>query len=160
LNKPEPATDGSETADVDVERRERHEQLAIREPTTTGETDGSIRERVPRNPQKKPRHAVRVKGKTISFRHEFRDLGEREAWYRWSLNEGKGLDVYTNTEFPAYFATRDKAFYATLHIVESIAQLLVRETGASAEELEDIRQLLLRKAAAVKDEWVEEDETA
>jgi hypothetical protein len=160
LSEPEPDANGSHMAELDAERRERREP-EVEEPTTAGgNVDDSVRERVPRNTQKKPRHAVKVKGKTIDFNHEFAPLGEREAWYRWSLNDDKGLDIYTNTQFPAYFATRDKAFYATVHIVESIAQLLVRETGAGPEELEDIRQLLLRKSAAVKDQWVEDEDGA
>jgi len=159
LSEPEPASDGSHMAELDAERRERREPEA-EQSTPSGDSDEGVRERVPRNTQKKPRHAIKVKGKTIDFSHEFAPLGEREAWYQWSLNDEKGLDIYTNTQFPAYFATRDKAFYATLHIVESIAQLLVHETGAGPQELEDLRQLLLRKSAAVKDQWVEDEDVA
>lgn len=157
LNEPEIAKDGEHTAELEVELRDKTVVSEdTRDATPQDETE-SVRERVPRNTQKKPRHAVRVKGKTIDFRHDFAPLGERESWYQWSLSDDCGLDVYTNTEFPAYFTTRDKAFYATIHIIESIAQLMVRETGAGADEMEDIRQLLLRKSAAVKDQWVEEE---
>jgi hypothetical protein len=147
-------------AELDTERRERRDSEAVEPTPPSGSDEESVRERVPRSTQKKPRHAIKVKGKTIDFNHEFAPLGEREAWYQWSLNDDEGLDIYTNTQFPAYFATRDKAFYATVHIVESIAQLLVREAGAGPEELEDIRQLLLRKSAAVKDQWVEDEDVA
>jgi len=146
--------EGEHTAEAEVEKREQREDGT--ESSPPAESD-SARERIPRTTHKKPRHAVKVKGKTIDFRHDFAPLGEKEAWYRWSLGDDGGIDIYTNTEFPAYFATRDKAFYATIHIVESIAQLLVQESGAGADEEEDIKQLLLRKAAAVKDQWVEEE---
>lgn len=154
LTQPERSDDSKAVADVDIEERKPSEQ-----PNPKPEpTPDSVRERVPKYTHKKPRHVVKVKGRTIDFRHEFAPLGEREAWYRWTLAEdGGGIDIYTNTEFPAYFTTHDKAFYATIHIVESIAQLLVREADSGAEELEDIKELLLRKAAAVKDQWVEEE---
>jgi hypothetical protein len=157
MNETTHSDSGDHVAQIDVEHREsRQEEREEREPQAESET---IRERVPRSTHKKPRHAVRVKGKTIDFNHEFAPLGEKESWYQWSLNSDRGLDIYTNTDFPAYFTTKDKAFYATVHIVESIAQLLVREAGAGTEELEDIRQLLLRKAAAVKDQWIEEEDS-
>jgi hypothetical protein len=156
MNEEEPADAGEHMAELDAERREKsdgeHGERKLRAESET------VRERVPRSTQKKPRHVLHVKGRTIDFNHEFAPLGEKESWFRWTLNDEQGLDIYTNTDFPAYFTTRDKAFYATIHIVESIAQLLVRETGAGAEEFEDIRQILLRKAAAVKDQWIEDED--
>lgn len=156
ITQAERADDGDSVAELEVEKREPNTDKEPRESTDIREPD-SARERVPRNTQKKPRHTVKVKGKTIDFNHDFVPLGEKESWYQWSLDDDRGLDIYTNTEFPAYFTTRDKAFYATIHIVESISQLLVREAGASPEELDDIKQLLLRKAAAVKDQWIEDE---
>lgn len=157
LNEPGAVEGSGDASEIEIEKRERKAPSVAREPSPSSEAGTDTpRERVPRNTQKKPRHVVKIKGKSVDFRHEFAPLGEKESWYRWSTADDGGLDIYTNTEFPAYFTTRDKAFYATMHIVESLSQLLVRETGAGADEQEDIRQLLLRKASAVKDQWVEE----
>ncbi len=101
---------------------------------------------------------IRIRGRTIDFKHEFAPLGEREVWYRWAFDEAQALDIYTNTDFPAYFTTRDKAFYAAIHIAESVAQLMARECSLDAGDADDVKQLILRKAAAVKDQWIDEDE--
>lgn len=158
LSGHERADDGDQEAEVDVEQRERAEgETEPREPREPRET---ARERLPKEAHKKPRHAVKVKGHSVDFRHEFSPLGEKEAWYKWSFDDESGLDVYTNTDFPAYMTTKDRAFYAVLHIAESIAQLLVEKAGVGGEEFEDIKELILRKAAAVKDQWIEDEDAA
>lgn len=151
----ERSDDENASEHVEVEQRQRTEDPTPRPEPREASTS---RERVPKATHQKPRHAVRVKGKTVDFDHEFAPLGEKEAWYQWSYTPEGGLYIYTNTEFPAYFTTKDKAFYATLHIAESIAELLIQEAGVSADEFDDIRQMILRKAAAVKDQWIEEEE--
>lgn len=154
LSELERSDDEHASEQIEVEQRQRSDNPVPRaEPRETG----TSRERVPRATHQKPRHAVRVKGKSVDFEHEFAPLGEKEAWYQWSYTQDTGLSIYTNTEFPAYFTTKDKAFYATLHIAESIAELLIQEAGVSADEFDDIRQLIMRKAAAVKDQWIEEE---
>jgi hypothetical protein len=147
--------EGEELLLVDVEQRQSPESSS--EPAMD---EASPRERLPRMTHKKLRHAVKVKGKTVDFRHEFAPLGAKASWKNWSYDVASGLDVYTNQDFPAYFVTKDKAFYAAIHIAESIAELFVQEAGASAEEMDDIKQLILRKAAAVKDQWIEEEPEA
>lgn len=94
----------------------------------------------------------------VDFRHQFAPLGEKASRKSWSYDQATGLDIYTNQDFPAYFVTKDKAFYAAIHIAESIAELFVQEAGASSEKMGDIKQLILRKAAAVKDQWIDEEE--
>ncbi|MHB8804377.1 MAG: ATP-binding protein [Coriobacteriia bacterium] len=155
LSEYERSEDDQAQEQVEVEQRQRTENPELSAPRT--QPTESSRERVPRVTHQKPRHAVKVKGKSVDFDHEFAPLGEKEAWYQWSYSAEEGLAIYTNTEFPAYFTTRDKAFYATLHIAESIAELLIQEAGVSADEFDDIRQLIMRKAAAVKDQWIEEE---
>jgi len=148
--------DGSpNVAEVDIEKRAQPEN-----PSRPAQDSASPRERVPKQTHKRPRHVVKVRGKTISFRHEFAPLGEREVWYRSAFDADKGLDIYSNTDFPAYFVTRDKAFYAAIHIAESVAQLMAQECGLDASDADDVKQLILRKAAAVKDQWVDEEEEA
>jgi len=145
----------ADSAEVEVEKRQPPSNTSV-----PPEEPASPRERVPRQTHKRPRHVVKVRGRTIDFRHEFAPLGEREVWYRWAFDDGKALDIYTNTDFPAYFTTRDKAFYAAIHIAESIAQLMARECSLDASEADDVKQLILRKASAVKDQWIDEDESA
>ncbi|MHB1341890.1 MAG: ATP-binding protein [Coriobacteriia bacterium] len=150
-------SEGSDSSEaIEIERRERSEAPTPREPAVAS---SSPRERVPRATHQKPKHVVRIKGKTVDFNHEFAPLGEKESWYQWTFSADSGLDVYTNSEFPLYFTTKDKAFYATLHIAEAIAELLIQEAGVSADEFDDIRQMILRKAAAVKDQWIDEEVT-
>ncbi len=94
--------------------------------------------------------AVQVRGRTIPFHHHFSPLGVSAGRKQWNHSRRLGLDIYTNVDFPAYATTRDKVFYAVMHVSETLAEFLVRESGEDAARVDEIKELILRKAAELK----------
>src|SRR5204863_5606416 len=83
------------------------------------------RERVPKETHPQRRNTIRIRGRQFEYTHEFRPLGLHAAWKAYSINEERRLiEIFTNTDFPAYYTTRDVTFYAVLHISESIAEIM------------------------------------
>jgi len=143
--EPVPDLNGEETREIDIEKR-----------TPRGEKDtkqGQVlneRARTPKQTHKRKRHIVRVKGKNIEFTHAFAPMGTNEPWWTHSYTEEKGLEIFTNTEFPAYLATNDKVFYAVIHIAEAISEFLVEKAQEKLANADELKQLILRKASELK----------
>lgn len=137
---------GGETLDkVDVEKREPAEI-----PGKSKKEGDTQQPRTPSETQERRRHVVRIKGKNVRFEHHYSQLGEEEGWKRWQYTPGKLIEIYTNTDFPAFHATRDRVFYAVVHIAEAIAEVLVKEAEEDAANIDEIKELLLRKASSVR----------
>ena len=100
--------------------------------------------------KKPPRGTVHVGGRFIGLKHHFAPLGTNAGRRQASLSKTAGLEVYTNTDFPAYAATKDKVFYAVMNVSESVAEMLVRESGEDPRLVEEIKDLILRQAAELK----------
>lgn len=66
-----------------------------------------------------------MKGKNIEFKHDFVPLGVKGPWKTYSYDKDTGLEIFTNTDFPAYSANKDKVFYAVVHIVEGVSDFFV-----------------------------------
>jgi hypothetical protein len=94
--------------------------------------------------------AVQVRGAVVPFHHHFSPLGGDAGRKQASFSRKLGLDVYTNTDFPAYAATRDKVFYAVLNVSDTLAEFLVRESGEDAARIDEVKEVILRKAAELK----------
>ena len=62
------------------------------------------------NPREAAWQSIRIHGKSVNFEHQFAPLGVNESWKRWHFDPAKGLDIYTNIEFPAYLVTRAQVF--------------------------------------------------
>ena len=62
----------------------------------------------------------------------------------------EGLEIFTNTDFPAYLVTKDKPFYAVIHIAEAISEVLVQEAQEDAANMDELKGLILRKASELK----------
>lgn len=138
---------------VDVEIRSPPMDEAIQIPEVKNE-----RERVPKETHPQRRNTIRIKGRQFEYLHEFRPLGLQAAWKAYSINDERRLiEIFTNTDFPAYFTTRDVAFYAVLHIAESIAEIMVSRTGEPREKANEVREIILRHASRIKNQ-VEDDE--
>jgi hypothetical protein len=90
---------------------------------------------------------IEIKGKKFKFSHEFKPLGASASWKEHNIDETKGIEVFTNTEFPAFMATNDKPYYAAYHVAESLAEVLVKENGEPIENVDDLKQLILRRAS-------------
>lgn len=141
---------GPEIAEVEVEKRNRKEpqNKDAAQPT-------DARERKPKVTHKAERHVVRIKGKNVEFSHQFVTLGVKESWKKHNYTPGQLIEVFTNTDFPAYLVTKDKVFYAVIHIAEAIAEVMIQEAGEDFVNISEIKELILRKASALKDQFTE-----
>jgi hypothetical protein len=136
-----------ELTDIDVEQRKspEDEEVPKKEPQST-------KERTPKEIHKKKRHIIRIKGKNIEFKHQFAQLGAEESWKRWNYHPGKEIEIFTNTDFPAFSATKDKVFYAVMSIAESISEVLVKEAEEDLSNINEVKELILRKSAELYQE--------
>ncbi|MDY0296447.1 MAG: ATP-binding protein [Acidobacteriota bacterium] len=147
LKNIEPVSDpkGEELDDVEVEKRKEAKE-SIRAKDTA-------KDQVERNPVEKHarrRHVIRIKGKNIDFNHTFAPLGVMQSWKTYTFDKDKGIDIYTNTDFPSYLATKDKVFYAVIHIAEAIAEVLIQAAQVDASNIDELKELILRKSSELK----------
>jgi len=142
-----PDLKGAEQEIVDSEKRDQNENPMPVEPAVP--KDGE-KERTPHKKQEKLKHVIRIKGKNIVFDHSFAPLGINQPWKTYIYDPAKGLEIYTNTDFPAYLVTTDKVFYAVLHISEALAEVFVQIANEDAAHIEDLKELILRKASELK----------
>jgi hypothetical protein len=138
--------EGSEQ-EVEVEKRQSpsNESKPQAEPEST-------KTREPKEIHKKKRHIVRIKGKNVEFHHQFSQLGAEASWKNWKYLPGKMIEIFTNTDFPAFEATKDKAFYAVMIIAESISEVLVKEAEEDTANVNEVKELILRKASELEQE--------
>jgi len=95
-----------------------------------------------------------VKGKTFEFEHLFYSLGCDSAWKSYEFDKKiRKLTIYTNTDFPAYMATKDPVFYAVIHIAEAISEIMINEVGGELNDIQDIKETILRLSAKLKDQY-------
>ena len=133
---------------IDVELRSPPMNEAMGIPETKNE-----RQRIPRETHPQRRNTIRIKGKQFDYLHEFLALGLQAPWKAYSVNEERRLiEIYTNTDFPAYYTTRDVAFYAVLHIAESIAEIMVSRNEEPKEKANEVREVILRHASRIKNQ--------
>lgn len=141
---------GNELGEVIVEKRSqkkekiKNKKLEIKEPE---------RKRNPSETHLSKRHVIKIKGKNIKFEHEFSPLGIDAGWKTYNYTSEKGLEIFTNIDFPAYAATKDKVFYAVLHIAESVAEIFIQTAKEDFSNVEEIKELILRKASELKEQF-------
>jgi hypothetical protein len=114
-----------------------------------GHAEGADARKAPRT-SKKSRSAVQIRGQAIDFHHHYSPLGVSAGRKQSNYSRETGLEIYTNTDFPAFPATRDKVFYAVLHVAEALSDFLVKESNEDAARVEEIKEVILRKAAEFK----------
>ena len=51
---------------------------------------------------------------------------------------------------------RDKVFYAVIHIAESLAEVMITEAKEDLGNVNDIKELILRKASELRDQFSEQ----
>jgi len=138
---------------VDVELRSPPMNEATQIPEPKNE-----RERIPKQTHPQRRNTIRIKGRQFEYVHEFRPLGLQAPWKAYSINDERRLiEIYTNTDFPAYYTTRDVAFYAVIHIAESIAEIMVSRSDEPKEKAYEVREAILRHASRIKNRIEEEE---
>jgi hypothetical protein len=155
LNGIEPSPDPKDTdtvEEVDVEKRKKAEKEGQNPSKSESE-----KERTPTTTQKKKRHVIRIRGKNIEFTHDFVPLGTKSPWKTYSYSASKSLEIFTNTDFPAYTVTDDKVFYAVLHIAEAISEFFVQIADEAFANAAEIKQVILREAALLKADLKEDD---
>jgi hypothetical protein len=130
---------------VEIEKRERNDESVIQEYKEPEEN----RERNPKKTHLKRRYLLTINGKKFKFTHEFRDLQDTETMKQVAVSEEKGIEVFTNISFPAFIATKDRIFYATLNISEAIAEIMIKEKSESLEKINELRNLILRKTGEI-----------
>jgi len=139
------APKGELKEEVSIEQRSPKEQ-----PSEEKQKERAERDRHPKKKHEKKRDVIRIKGKSIEFRHDFRHLGEKEDWKKYFYEQGKIIEVFTNIDFPAYSVTKDKSFYAVIHIAETLAEILIKEANEDYSSVDDLKELILRKASELK----------
>jgi hypothetical protein len=135
-------------ADTEVEKRVMTyppENPGTKEPTGTGSKRNPKRTHIiKRNIKTK----ITVKGKQFDYTHDVKNLGKDGPIYNSNYDkENRKLEIFSNSAFPAFVITQDKAFFAFHHIVESVANVMVEESNADWSEYEEIRRVLLREAS-------------
>ncbi len=141
---------GEESGEVPVEKRKQKKILDEGKELNTKEPE---KKREPNETHLSKRHIIKIKGKNIKFEHEFSPLGVDAGWKTYNYTPEKGLEIFTNIDFPAYTATKDKVFYAVLHIAESVAEIFVQTAKEDLANVEEIKELILRKASELKEQF-------
>ncbi|HVS88235.1 MAG TPA: ATP-binding protein [Candidatus Acidoferrum sp.] len=130
-------------SDLEVEKRNaRSIVTVVEEPQLTSEQG-----RKPKKTQIKRTYFITVNGKKFKVEHSFVDLKTDQILKDKTVDEEKGIQVFTNIAFPAFANTKDHVFYATWHIAEAIAEVMVERNEKPAEEIVKIRDLILKKSS-------------
>lgn len=130
-------------SDVEIEKRDpRSVVTVVEQPQETPDHD-----RKPKKTQIKRTYFVTVNGKKFKVEHTFADLKTDSVLKDKSVDEEKGIQVFTNIAFPAFANTKDHVFYATWHIAEAIAEVMVEKNAKPADEVAKIRDLILKKSS-------------
>jgi hypothetical protein len=128
---------------LEIEKRDPRSMVTVvEEHVATSEHD-----RKPKKTQIKRTYFITVNGKKFKVEHSFVDLKTDQILKDKIVDEEKGIQVFTNIAFPAFANTKDHVFYATWHIAEAIAEVMVERNQKPAEEIAKIRDLILKKSS-------------
>ncbi len=142
--------------EIEVEKREQAEIPVIQE----YEEPETEKERTPKKTHRKIKYVLTINGKKFKFSHDFKSLGDPNLLKDKILSEEKGIEVFTNTDFPAFPATRDPLFYATYNIAEAIAEVMVEEKNEPLGNVFKLRNLILKQTGNIMRELDEEKQLA
>ena len=139
--------------DTEIEKRERQEVSVIQE-VKEPETE---RERNPKKTHNKKKYELTINGKKFRYTHKFVDLEDKSIVKQVSLSDEKGIEIFTNVIFPAFSATKDSIFYATINIAEGIAEIMVKERGEDKSRIFVLRDMILRRTGEIMRAFDEEE---
>jgi len=131
--------------EVEIEKRD-HPEISIIQEVKEPESE---RNRTPKRTHKKRKYELMINGKRFKFNHEFRELDDKNLVKQIAVSEEKGIEIFTNISFPAFSATKDAIFYATMNIAEGIAEIIIQEKGEDKRRIFEIRDLILRRTAEI-----------
>jgi predicted RNA-binding protein len=135
--------DGS--TDLEIEKRDaRSVVCVVEEPQPESE-----KSRKPKKNQIKRTYFITVNGKKFKVEHSFVDLKTDHVLKDKTVDDEKGIQVFTNTAFPGFAVSKDHVFYGTWNIAEAIAEVMVERNQKSADEVLKIRDSILRKSAEI-----------
>jgi len=117
----------------------------------------SEKDRTPKKMHTKKKYILTINGKRFKFIHAFKSLGDVNLLKDKAISEENGIEVYTNTDFPAFPATRDPLFYATYNICEAIAEVMVSEKHEPLGNIFKLRDLILKQTGSIMRELDEEE---
>jgi hypothetical protein len=130
-------------SDLEIEKRNARSIVTVEEePQPTAGQD-----RKPKKTQIRRTYFIMVNGKKFKVEHSFVDLKTDQILKDKTVDEEKGIQVFTNIAFPAFANTKDHVFYATWHIAEAIAEVMVERNEKPSEEIVKIRDLILKKSS-------------
>jgi hypothetical protein len=139
---------GDERGNPEVEKRSER-----KERNKSHNEPESKKDRTPKKTHNPDRRVIRIKGKNVEFTHGYAPLGVKESWKKYTYSPGKLVEIYSNTDFPAFMVTKDKVFYAVIHIAEALAEVMITEANEDMGNVNDIKELILRKASELKDQF-------
>lgn len=140
-----------------VDESEQEKEALLEKREKSGDNTGTVEskdtdiKRIPKKVHEDKKKIIRVKGKSFEFEHKFASLGQDSAWKEYDFDrKKKKIVIFTNTDFPAYSATKDTIFYAVLHIAEAIAEIMVKEAGEEVGNMQEIKEAILKVASNLK----------
>jgi hypothetical protein len=133
------------TREGEIERRDPGDVVTCieEEPTT------SDRGRKPKKTHVSRTYYLRVNGTRFRVNHSFVDLKTDGVLKDKSVDEDKGIHVFTNISFPGFANTKDHVFYGAWNIAEAIAEVMVERNQRPTEEIFKVRDMILRKSAEI-----------
>ncbi|MFQ5919649.1 MAG: hypothetical protein ACE5I4_06340, partial [Thermoplasmata archaeon] len=138
--------------DVDIETRSSPTQESSQTPQQKGN-----HERRPREKHEEERNTIRIKGRRFEYEHRLESLGFDGPWKEVQVDERRLLiEIMTNTDFPLFSTTKDLVLYSLIHIAESVAEIMVRESEEPPERVNEVREVILREVSRIASQ-VEED---
>lgn len=131
--------------DLEIEKRDPRDMVVVVEQTQ----EQSKRARISHKNHIKRTYFITVNGKKFKVEHSFVDLKTEDVLKDKNVDEKNGIQVFTNTAFPAFANTKDHVFYGAWHIAEAIAEVMVDLNQRPLEEITKIRDLVLKKSAEI-----------
>ncbi|MFQ5990711.1 MAG: ATP-binding protein, partial [Candidatus Methylomirabilales bacterium] len=138
--------------DVDIETRSPPAQESSVTPQQKGD-----HERRPKEKHEEERNTIRIKGRRFEYEHRLESLGLDGPWKGVQVDERRRLiEIMTNTDFPLFSMTKDLVLYSLIHIAESVAEIMISESGEPPERVNEVREVILREVSKIASQ-VEED---
>ncbi len=141
--------DEGENYEFPIEKREKGDNTGTIDPKMTD----TIRMPKKKNTESDKRKIIKIKGQKFEFEHRFASLGIDSSWKDYEFNKDKKtIIIFTNTDFPAYGSTKDRIFYAVLHIAEAISEIMVSEVGEEISKIQEIKEIILKSTCILKEQ--------
>jgi len=134
--------------DLEIEKRDPRDIVTIEdEPIPRDEQN-----RKSNKNQVRRTYYITVNGKKFKVTHSFVDLKTDEVLKDKKVDDETGIHVFTNIAFPSFANTTDHVFYGVWNIAEAIAEVMVDKNKRSSEEINKIRDLILKSSSELTQE--------